>query len=202
MGLSRLWPVSPLVREGALHQEASTCQTKEHVKSGHGPQRAAWHQNRLADWPSVANSTQLRWKKKTDQGVSLQTRAGAPGRNAVEDTRTSAPVLAFPVTVICRGCNLQAYKFRINPSSRNPPWYVRVWSVECGMWKPQAYGEPMAPLGKWPAVWRILCCSHRGSSTLRFWLKFPGWTGIRNRRPKESFVDGRFNVFAETLPCE
>jgi hypothetical protein len=31
----------PLVKEGALHEEGSTYQTKEHVKSGHGPQRAA-----------------------------------------------------------------------------------------------------------------------------------------------------------------
>jgi hypothetical protein len=68
MGPSRLWPVSDvhckiqtrtLVREGALHEEASTCQTKEHVKSGHGPQRAARHQDMLADWPSVANLTPL-----------------------------------------------------------------------------------------------------------------------------------------------
>jgi hypothetical protein len=68
MGPSGLWPVSdvhckiqtrPLVREGALHEEASTCQTKEHVKSGHGPQGAARHQDRLNDWPSVANSTAL-----------------------------------------------------------------------------------------------------------------------------------------------
>jgi hypothetical protein len=28
----------PLVREDALHEETSMCQTKEHVKSGHGPQ--------------------------------------------------------------------------------------------------------------------------------------------------------------------
>jgi hypothetical protein len=39
----------PLVREGPLHEEASTCLTKEHVKSGHGPQRAARHQDILAD---------------------------------------------------------------------------------------------------------------------------------------------------------
>jgi hypothetical protein len=59
----------PLVREGALHQEASTCQTKEHVKSGHGSQRAARHQDILADWPSAANSAPLFfivtvWKSK------------------------------------------------------------------------------------------------------------------------------------------
>jgi hypothetical protein len=68
MGPSRLWPVRdvhckiqtrPLVRVGALHDEGSTCQTKEHVKSGHGPQRVARHQDVLDDWPSVANSTPL-----------------------------------------------------------------------------------------------------------------------------------------------
>jgi hypothetical protein len=68
MGPSRLWPVSyvyckiqtrALVREGALHEEASTCQTKEHIKSGHGPQRAAWHHDVLADWLSLANPTPL-----------------------------------------------------------------------------------------------------------------------------------------------
>jgi hypothetical protein len=46
----------PLVREGALHEEASTCRTKESLKLGHGPQRAARHQDILADWLSVANS--------------------------------------------------------------------------------------------------------------------------------------------------
>jgi hypothetical protein len=49
----------PLVREGALHEEASTCQTKEHVKSGHEPQGAVRHQDMLTDWPSVAYSTPL-----------------------------------------------------------------------------------------------------------------------------------------------
>jgi hypothetical protein len=58
MGPSRLWPVSdvhckiqtcPLIREGALHEERITCQTKEHVGSGHGPQRAARHQDILVD---------------------------------------------------------------------------------------------------------------------------------------------------------
>jgi hypothetical protein len=39
----------PLVREGTLHKEASTRQTKEHVKPGHGPQRVARHQDVLAD---------------------------------------------------------------------------------------------------------------------------------------------------------
>jgi hypothetical protein len=57
MGPSRLRPVSdvhykiqasPLAREGALHEGAITCQTKEHVKSGHGPQRTARHQDILA----------------------------------------------------------------------------------------------------------------------------------------------------------
>jgi hypothetical protein len=46
----QLWKIQtrPLVREGALRQEASIYQTKEHVKSGHGPQRAARHQDILA----------------------------------------------------------------------------------------------------------------------------------------------------------
>jgi hypothetical protein len=39
----------PLVREGALSEEERTCQTEERVKSGHDPQRAARHQNLLAD---------------------------------------------------------------------------------------------------------------------------------------------------------
>jgi hypothetical protein len=39
----------PLVREGALNEEATICETKEHVKSGHGPQRAARHRDVLSD---------------------------------------------------------------------------------------------------------------------------------------------------------
>jgi hypothetical protein len=39
----------PLVREGALHEEESVCQNKEHVKSGHGPQRVDRHRDRLAE---------------------------------------------------------------------------------------------------------------------------------------------------------
>jgi hypothetical protein len=74
MSPSRIWPISyvhckiqtrPLVREGALHEEGSTCQTKEHVKSAHGPQRAARHQDVPADWPSVANSTPLHSTNRT-----------------------------------------------------------------------------------------------------------------------------------------
>jgi hypothetical protein len=42
----------PLVREGALHEEASICQTKEHVKCVHGPQRGARHQDILTDLPT------------------------------------------------------------------------------------------------------------------------------------------------------
>jgi hypothetical protein len=45
-----------LVREDALHEEASKYVTKENLKSGHGPQELA-NQDELADWPSVANST-------------------------------------------------------------------------------------------------------------------------------------------------
>jgi hypothetical protein len=56
-GPLRLWQVSdvqgkiqirPLVREGALHEEASTCQTKEHVKCGRGPKKSAHCQDELA----------------------------------------------------------------------------------------------------------------------------------------------------------
>jgi hypothetical protein len=39
----------PHVREGALHEEGSTYQTREHVESGHGRQRAGRHQDVLAD---------------------------------------------------------------------------------------------------------------------------------------------------------
>jgi hypothetical protein len=39
----------PLVKEDALHEEASTCQTNENVKSGHGRQRAVPHQDELGD---------------------------------------------------------------------------------------------------------------------------------------------------------
>jgi hypothetical protein len=38
-------------------------QTKEHVKSGHGPQRAARHQDILADWPSATNLTPLQVRR-------------------------------------------------------------------------------------------------------------------------------------------
>jgi hypothetical protein len=47
----------PLVREGALHDETRTFQTKEHLKSGHGPQRGSHHEEELVYWPSVAKST-------------------------------------------------------------------------------------------------------------------------------------------------
>jgi hypothetical protein len=66
MGPLWLWPVTdvqckiqthPLLREGALHEETSKYQTKGNLKSGNGPQRAAQHQDKLANWPSVANST-------------------------------------------------------------------------------------------------------------------------------------------------
>jgi hypothetical protein len=66
MGPSRLWSLSnvhckiqtrPLIKEGALHEDESKCQTKENLKLGHGPQRAARHRDELADWPSVADST-------------------------------------------------------------------------------------------------------------------------------------------------
>jgi hypothetical protein len=69
MGTSQLWPVSdvhykiqtrPLVREGTLHEEGRRRQTKEHVKSGHGPQRAARHQDRLPTVGRKFNSTPLR----------------------------------------------------------------------------------------------------------------------------------------------
>jgi hypothetical protein len=46
----------------------------------------------------------------TDQGVSLQIKAkGAPRRNAVENTGTSAPCVPSD-------CNLQGNKFRANPN--------------------------------------------------------------------------------------
>jgi hypothetical protein len=32
-----------------LHEEVSNCQTKENLKSGHGPERWARHQDELAD---------------------------------------------------------------------------------------------------------------------------------------------------------
>jgi hypothetical protein len=35
----------PLVKEGTQHEKGSIFQTEEHVKSGHGPQRAARHQD-------------------------------------------------------------------------------------------------------------------------------------------------------------
>jgi hypothetical protein len=41
--------ISPLVREGALHNDTSKCQIKGNLKSSHGPQRAARHQDILAD---------------------------------------------------------------------------------------------------------------------------------------------------------
>jgi hypothetical protein len=61
----------PLVREGALLEEENVCQTKEHVKSGHGPQRAARHQDILADRPSVANSTPFRVHKLINRNCIL-----------------------------------------------------------------------------------------------------------------------------------
>jgi hypothetical protein len=41
--------IRPLIREGALHEETRTCQTEETLKSGHGPQKEARHQEELAD---------------------------------------------------------------------------------------------------------------------------------------------------------
>jgi hypothetical protein len=45
----------PLVREGATRRRAKQLSDKrnEKVKSGHGPQRGARHQNILTDWPLV-----------------------------------------------------------------------------------------------------------------------------------------------------
>jgi hypothetical protein len=83
MGPSQLWLVNdahwkiqtrPLVKEGVLHDEESTRETKEHVKSGHGPQRAARHQDILADWPSVANLTPLH---KTEQWEAIEESRGS-----------------------------------------------------------------------------------------------------------------------------
>jgi hypothetical protein len=44
----------PVVREVALHEETRNCQSKETLKSGHGPQRGTRHREELADWPSGA----------------------------------------------------------------------------------------------------------------------------------------------------
>jgi hypothetical protein len=127
-----LWPLSdvrcktqtrPLVREDALHEEASTCQTKERVKSDHGLQRAARNQGVLADWPSVANSTPL---QKSSFPVVTQTRKDTERRrrNAVEDSservheriQEAASANLFPVIVICCGCNLSWLSSeRMNP---------------------------------------------------------------------------------------
>jgi hypothetical protein len=61
-GPLRLWPVSdvqykiqtrPLVRGGTLHEEGSTYQTKEHVKSGHGPK--GWPDTKTY-WPTDRRS--------------------------------------------------------------------------------------------------------------------------------------------------
>jgi hypothetical protein len=40
--------IRPLDREGALHEEARKCQAKKNIKSDHGPQTAAQHQDELA----------------------------------------------------------------------------------------------------------------------------------------------------------
>jgi hypothetical protein len=47
----------PLVRGGAPHEEVCICETSKNLKSGHGPQMVAGHQNKLADWLLIANST-------------------------------------------------------------------------------------------------------------------------------------------------
>jgi hypothetical protein len=39
----------PLVREGALHEEARNYETKENLKSGHGPKMGARHEEELVD---------------------------------------------------------------------------------------------------------------------------------------------------------
>jgi hypothetical protein len=47
--------IHPLIREGAPRWTAKefSGKRKEKVKSGHGPQRSAGHQDILTDWPSV-----------------------------------------------------------------------------------------------------------------------------------------------------
>jgi hypothetical protein len=95
----------PLVRKRARHQEASTCQTKELVKSGHGLQRAARHQDVLADGLSVANLAALHSIRAVISVVSYSVPVSAQKMSSQESIQEAATKV-FLVIVICCGCNL------------------------------------------------------------------------------------------------
>jgi hypothetical protein len=93
----------PLVREGALYAETRTCQTKENLRSGHGPQRAG---------PDTKNY----WPTDRRSQNQLQLQFQLLGWSTNRDLRILICARTFPTTTVSQSVELLAIDWTIEGS--------------------------------------------------------------------------------------